>query len=269
METADPALAPLLQQWRVALGALVLAVLWLGESWRPIHPGRGRRLSHALTNVGLAGFNALLVAGIAAALVTVTARAEAAGFGLVRWLGLTGWAQWLAVIVLFDAWQYAWHRLNHRVPFLWRFHAVHHADAEMDVTTGVRFHAVEVLLSFSARLCVLPLLGMTVSQLLAYELLSLPVILFHHSNLRVTPAADRALRAVLVTPAMHLVHHSRWRPETDSNYASFLSVWDRVFGSFRLRAQPEQISLGLDGYAEPEWRSLPGVLLAPFRPRRA
>ncbi|MBL8225331.1 MAG: sterol desaturase family protein [Chromatiales bacterium] len=269
MDAPDSLLAPVLQQWRLGLGALVLALLWLCESWRPIHAGRGRRLAHAATNLGLAGLNTVLVGLVAAALVVVTTRAGAAGFGIVRWLGLTGWAQWLAVIVLFDAWQYAWHRLNHRLPLLWRFHALHHADADMDVTTGVRFHSVEVLLSFTARLAVLPLIGMTVPQLLAYELLALPVILFHHGNVRVPPAVDAALRAVLVTPAMHLVHHSRWQPETDSNYASFLSVWDRLFGTFRLRDRPEEISLGLDGYAEPEWRSLPGVLRAPFRPRSA
>jgi sterol desaturase/sphingolipid hydroxylase (fatty acid hydroxylase superfamily) len=261
--------APLLQQWRLVLGALALALLWLAESWRPIRPGRRGRLAHDATNLGLAGLNTVLVGFIAAALVVVTTPAEAAGFGIVRWLGITGWVQWLAVIVLFDAWQYAWHRLNHRVPLLWRFHALHHADADMDATTGVRFHTVEVLLSFTARLAVLPLIGMTVPQLLAYELLALPVILFHHSNVRIPPAVDAAVRAILVTPAMHLVHHSRWQPETDSNYTSFLSVWDRLFGTFRLRARPEEISLGLDGYAEPEWRSLPGVLLAPFRHRSA
>jgi sterol desaturase/sphingolipid hydroxylase (fatty acid hydroxylase superfamily) len=269
METTDFGLAQVLQQWRLALGALVLAVLWLGEARAPIHAGRSQRLSHGATNLALAGINALLIGVIAAALFAMTTWAASADFGLVRWLGLQGWTQWLAAIVLFDAWQYAWHRLNHRVPLLWRFHALHHADAAMDVTTGVRFHSVEVLLSFGARLMVLPLLGMTVPQLLLYELLALPVILFHHSNLRVPPAWDAILRAVLVTPAMHLVHHSRWQPETDSNYASFLSVWDRLFGTFRLRERPEEIELGLDGYTEGEWRSLAGLLAAPFRRRAA
>jgi sterol desaturase/sphingolipid hydroxylase (fatty acid hydroxylase superfamily) len=269
MEATDPGLAPLLQQWRLGLGALVLAVLWLGEALVPIHAGRSHRVAHGATNLALAGLNTLLVAAVAAALFAVTARAAAADFGLVRWLGLTGWVQWLAAIVLFDAWQYAWHRLNHRMPLLWRFHALHHADADMDVTSGVRFHSVEVLLSFAARLVVVPLLGMTVPQLLLYELLALPVILFHHSNLRVPPALDAALRVVLVTPAMHLVHHSRWQPETNSNYTSFLSVWDRLFGTFRLREKPQEIELGLDGYSETEWRNLGGVLVAPFRRRPA
>jgi sterol desaturase/sphingolipid hydroxylase (fatty acid hydroxylase superfamily) len=112
---------------------------------------------------------------------------------------------------------------------------------------------------------VLPLIGVTVPQLLAYETLSLPVILFHHSNLRIPNQADRCLRWLIVTPWMHYVHHSRWQPETDSNYTSFLSVWDRLFGSFRLRDQPAEISLGLDHYQEHEWRRLPGMLTAPFK----
>ena len=139
MDAPDSLVAPVLQQWRLALGALVMALLWVGESWRPIHAGRGRRLAHAATNLGLAGLNTLLVGVIAVALVVVTTRAEAAGFGIVRWLRITGWGQWLAVIVLFDAWQYAWHRMNHRVPLLWRFHAVHHTDREMDATSALRF----------------------------------------------------------------------------------------------------------------------------------
>ena len=115
---------------------------------------------------------------------------------------------------------------------------------------------------------VLPLLGVTLPELLLYETISLPVILFHHSNLRLSNGADRCLRWLIVTPRMHYVHHSRWQPETDSNYTSLLSIWDRLFGSFRLRDQPAEISLGLDHYEEREWRRLPGMLAAPFRKSR-
>ena len=139
----------------------------------------------------------------------------------------------------------------------------------MDASSGVRFHTVEMVFSFLARLAVLPLLGITLPQRLLYEALSLPVILFHHSNLRISNRADRSLRWLIATPWMHYVHHSRWQPETDSNYTSFLSVWDRLFGTFKLRAKLEEISLGLDDYAEHEWRRLPGQLVAPFRKTRA
>jgi sterol desaturase/sphingolipid hydroxylase (fatty acid hydroxylase superfamily) len=178
------------------------------------------------------------------------------------------WLHWLAAIVLLDCWQYWWHRFNHRIPLLWRFHAVHHADAELDASSGVRFHTVEITLSFLARLLVLPLLGITIPQLLVYEALALPVILFHHSNLRIPATVDRSLRWLIVTPWMHYVHHSRFQPETDSNYSSFLSIWDRLFRSFRLRAKPQEIELGLDHWSRSESRKLPGMLAAPFRSHR-
>ncbi len=144
---------------------------------------------------------------------------------------------------------------------------MHHADAEMDVTSAVRFHTVEILFSVTARLLVLPVIGVTLPQLLLYEALSLPVVLFHHSNVRIPYGIDSCLRWLIVTPWMHWVHHSRWQPETDSNYSSFLSVWDRLFGSFRLRNNPEEISQGLDGWEEGDWFQLKGMLTAPFRKR--
>lgn len=265
MDATDAGLPASLEQSRYILAVLLLALLWTIESITPMFAGRRRRLSHAAANLGLAALNAVVAAGLAFAVAGVTAWAEAGNFGLLNIVTLPAWAEWLAAILLFDCWQYGWHRANHRLPLLWRFHAIHHADAEMDVTTGVRFHTVEILLSLLARLAVLPLLGLTLPQLLLYEALSLPVILFHHSNLGLPRRLDTALRWLIVTPWMHVVHHSRFRPETDSNYASFLSIWDRLFGSFRLRPQPTGISLGLEGFAEREWRGLPGMLMTPFR----
>ncbi len=253
-----------LHHGRSFLAAVMLAALWTGESVTPIFPGRQRRLSHIATNLALAAINAVIASGFAFAILAVTEWARTRPFGLLNLTPLPVGLHWLGAILLLDCWQYGWHRLNHRVPLLWRFHAVHHSDAEMDASSGVRFHTGEMVLSFLARLAVLPLIGLTLTQLLVYEFVSLPVILFHHSNLRISSRVDRWLRWVIVTPWMHSVHHSRWQPETDSNYTSFLSVWDRLFGSFRLRDKPAEISLGLDNYKESEWRQLPGMLAAPF-----
>ena len=253
---------------RPVIAALTLAVLWALESAAPMFVGRRRRVSHNVTNLALAGLNALIGSGFAFAIVGVTEWARAHSFGLLNLTPLPGWLHWLGALLLFDCWQYWWHRFNHRAPFLWRFHAVHHSDAEMDASSGVRFHTGEIILSFLARLAVLPLLGVTLPELLLYETISLPVILFHHSNLRIAEWADRGLRWLIVTPRMHYVHHSRWQPETDSNYTSLLSVWDRLFGSFQLREKPAEISLGLDHYEEREWRRLPGMLATPFRKSR-
>lgn len=264
MGTPDSDLLGWLPHSRYLLAAVILAALWSIESVAPMFPGRQRRVSHIATNLALAGINALIASGFAFAILGVTEWARTQSFGLLNLTPLPIWLHWLAAIVLFDCWQYWWHRFNHRVPLLWRFHAVHHSDAEMDASSGVRFHTGEMVFSFLARLLVLPLIGLTIPQLLVYEAISLPVILFHHSNLRISSRTDRCLRWLIVTPWMHYVHHSRWQPETDSNYTSFLSVWDRLFGSFRLREKPAEISLGLDNYEEHEWRRLPGMLAAPF-----
>ncbi|MDB4948078.1 MAG: sterol desaturase family protein [Gemmatimonadetes bacterium] len=250
--------------------AAALALLWVLESAAPMFEGRRGRAGHDLANVALGVMNAALVSlAFAWATLRVTEWARAHGFGLLRVLPLGGWLSTVAAVVLMDGWMYAWHRMNHRVPLLWRFHAVHHADAELDASTALRFHTGEIVLSSLARLAVLPLLGLSVGQVLLYETLLLPVILFHHSNVRVPPRLDRALRTAIVTPWMHWVHHSERRPETDSNYASVFSFWDRAFGSFRLRDRPGEIRLGLGIADERAWRTLPGMLLMPFRAHAA
>lgn len=254
-----------LQQGHYIVAALVLAALWTVESVAPMFAGRHRRLSHIAANLGLAAINAIVSFAFAFGILFVTGWSQAREFGLLNLVSLPMPLEWVAAIVLFDCWQYWWHRVNHRVPLLWRFHSVHHADAELDASSGVRFHTVEMTFSFLARLAVLPLLGMTLPQLIAYEAISLPVILFHHSNMRIPGRVDRGLRWLIVTPWMHYVHHSRWQPETDSNYSSLLSVWDRLFGSFRLREKPQEIPLGLDRWNENEWRRLKGMLFAPFK----
>ena len=130
---------------------------------------------------------------------------------------------------------YAWHRINHRVPFLWRFHRVHHSDAQMDVTTASRFHTGEIALSSLLRIPLILALGVTAWQLVLYETMMFGVVQFHYANIALPPRAESVVSRVIVTPTMHKVHHSRWQPETDSNYSAMLSVWDRLFGSFRRR----------------------------------
>ncbi len=248
--------------------AVVLALLWMGESLAPMFEGRDRRATHGTANLALGVLNALLSSFLfAGSLLIVTEWARSRPFGLLHWIEAPTWVAWPAAFLLFDFWQYVWHRLNHAVPLLWRFHSVHHCDEDLDATSGVRFHTVEILLSATARLAVLPLLGMTVPQLLLYEAVVLPVVLFHHSNIRIPERLDRAIRTVVVTPWMHWVHHSRWQPETDSNFSSLFSWWDRLFRTIRFRDDPTTIELGLDGYEEREWRALTGMLLAPFRSR--
>lgn len=248
------------------IAAVALGVLWLLEAAVPMFEGRKNRVRHGAANLGLglanAAVAAILLAGVA---LLVTEVAHSRSIGLLHWLQLDGiWGTVLA-LVLFDLWQYLWHRMNHRISFLWRFHAVHHADRDLDASSGLRFHTGEIILSSLARLLVLPLLGMTVGQLLIYEAILLPVILFHHSNVRIPARFDFFLRWLIVTPWMHWVHHSQHQPETDSNYSSVLSLWDRIFGSYRRIADPTTLALGLAGTDRRDWGTLPGMLAMPFR----
>lgn len=249
------------------VAALCLAVLWTIEATAPMFERSTGRVGHDVGNMVLGIFNAALASALfAGATLGVTEWSAGAGFGLLHLSLLASlpiWLEYSIAILVFDAWQYLWHRLNHRIPFLWRFHAVHHSDAAMDATTGLRFHTGEILLSSTARLVVLPILGLSIGQVLAYEAVLLPIILFHHSNMRMPKELDRIARSVIVTPWMHWVHHSDWQPETDSNYSSIFSWWDRLFGSFRLRSDPSGIRLGL-GQPESEWRTVRGVIRMPL-----
>ncbi|MDX1419644.1 MAG: sterol desaturase family protein [Rubricoccaceae bacterium] len=246
-----------------------LAALLLAESLHPFLPlftDARTRGAHLARNLALGLLNAVVVAvGFAGLWVAAAGWAEARGWGLLHALGLPPWAHALGALLLLDAWTYLWHRLNHRVPVLWRFHRVHHADAAMDVTTASRFHVGELVLSSALRVPLILLLGVWAWELVLYETLMFAVVQFHHANVGLSPRLDRALRAVIVTPAMHKVHHSRLRPETDSNYSSLFSWWDRLFRSFRLRARPETIRFGLDDFDREGDRTLGGLLTMPFR----
>ena len=221
-----------------AIATGLLIVLWVLEAVVPMYGGRERRLSHGAANVALGLFNAVVAAVLlGATFLAVTDWAQEHSFGMLHWLpsAIPTWVLWIVGLVLFDAWMYLWHVLNHRVPLLWRFHAVHHTDRELDVSSAMRFHTGEILLSGVSRLVILPVIGMTMPQLLLYELFLLPVIFFHHSNVRLPQRIDRRLCWFIVTPGMHWVHHSRLRQETNSNYASVLPIWDRLFGTYCCR----------------------------------
>jgi sterol desaturase/sphingolipid hydroxylase (fatty acid hydroxylase superfamily) len=248
----------------IALGVLVALLLW--ETASPFFPlPKGReRVRHGFRNVLLGILNAAVTTLIFVGLWwTAAAWAESRSFGLLHWLDLPAWAGWLVAILAFDAWTYYWHRINHRIPFLWRFHRVHHSDPHMDVTTANRFHIGEIVLSSVLRIPLIILLGASIGQLALYELLMFAVVQFHHANIGVSEKWDRVLRIFIVTPYMHKVHHSRWRPETDSNYSSLLSIWDRIFRSFRINEKPDTIRLGLDEFDAPKDQTLPGMLKTP------
>jgi len=158
---------------------------------------------------------------------------------------------------------YFWHRANHVVPVLWRFHRTHHSDNRMDVTTATRFHIGEHIGAVVLRVVLIPLLGFEIWHLVAYDLLVIAMTQFHHADISLR-RWDRWLRVVIVTPDMHKIHHSRWKPETDSNYSVVFSFWDRIARTFRMRSDPMTIEFGLDEFDKPHWQTLVGMLKTPF-----
>lgn len=249
----------------LALSVLVGLLAW--ETIQPFFPfpkGR-RRLRHGFGNVLFGVANGLMTTlGFIGLWWFASDWAARNGFGLLNMQALPEVVEWTLAILMLDAWTYLWHRMNHRIPFLWRFHRMHHSDPHMDVTTANRFHIGEILMSSVLRVPVIILTGVTLPQLALYELLMFAVVQFHHANIGVSERWDRVLRPFIVTPFMHKVHHSRWQPETDSNYSSLLSIWDRVFGSFRMNRKPSSIHIGLDDYDSPERQSVPGMLKTPW-----
>jgi sterol desaturase/sphingolipid hydroxylase (fatty acid hydroxylase superfamily) len=246
----------------VAVG--LLSLFWTWETWAPLVAGRSRRLRHGLRNWSLALLNVAVVGGLLGGLtVMALAWAGDAGFGLLRRVPLAPRSATVLALVLLDGWTYLWHRANHAVPLLWRFHRVHHSDPEMDVSTATRFHVGEILLSALIRLPVLLLLGIGLGPLILYETVLLAATRFHHGNVGLPERWDRRIRLLIVSPAMHRVHHSRLVAQTNSNYAPVLSLWDRMARTYRM-ADPGRIRLGLDGWSEGRWQTVPGMLRSPF-----
>lgn len=187
--------------------------------------------------------------------------------GLLNLFEIPFWVGALAASVLFDGWIYFWHRLNHVIPFFWRFHQVHHSDTQMDMSTALRFHPGEILLSSLVNIAVFVILGITIELIVVYKIVFNLNVLWHHSNIALPEKWDRLLRFVLVSPNMHRVHHSMKVRETNSNYSSVLSIWDRLFGSYR-RSDPEKIVFGLDYDREPENQTIGQLMHRPFISRK-
>ena len=250
--------------------SLVLVGLLTWESFAPFFAffakRSGDRVRHGARNLTLGVINAAVNGLVCVGLWwTVAAWAETRGIGLLRWLTLPRWAKLTGVFVLVDLWMYAWHRLNHRVPLLWRFHRVHHSDPNLDVTTASRFHFGEILLSCGLRVPVVALIGVELWELMLYEMAMFTVVQLHHANISLSAPLDRALRVVIVTPFMHKVHHSNKRPETDSNYSSLFSFWDRLFRTFRSRDDPHALRFGLPELSAAEHQTFVGLLKTPAR----
>jgi len=256
-------------QWQFLLALSAFLVLWVIEGMAPFFR-RTARVGHAARNLAMAGLNALaLVVALSGLTVSVAHVTATQQWGLLNLSPVAPFAKVALAALVLDLWTYWWHWANHRIDFLWRFHRMHHSDPSMDVSTATRFHLGEVALSVVARLGIIPLFGISLSVIVGYELVLLLSTQFHHSNIALPAGMDRILRLVIVSPNMHRVHHSIERIETDSNYSSVLSIWDRLFRSYRERLDCRQIRFGVDGFSSKRYQSVKGLLLTPITPRSA
>ena len=242
-----------------------LIVIFLLEGVFPHYKNRAHRIKHASTHILIALFNGLLTRLLLASLTIKTIGwAGRFSLGLTFRIPFSACSKTVIIFILFDIWMYFWHMANHRISFLWLFHRAHHADTDMDTTTALRFHPGELVLSTFIRLPVVILLGMSFAQVVLYETMLNISTLFHHSNLAIPEKWDRMLRAVIVTPNMHRVHHSVELFETNSNYTSLLSIWDRLLRSFIKRQDTQKITIGLPRFREEKWQRFRGFLITPF-----
>lgn len=247
-------------------GVLLLVALWeIGSPRRLLSQPKVLRWSH---NLGLTFLNSLLLRLLfPAAAVGVAVFAGQQGWGLFNYYHLPLLLSATVSVILLDGIVYLQHVMVHAIPLLWRLHRVHHADLDFDVTTGARFHPLEIIFSMLIKFAAILLLGPPVLAVVIFEILLNATSMFNHGNLRLPVKVDRVLRLFVVTPDMHRVHHSIEDDETNSNFGFNLPWWDRLFGTYK--AQPdaghEGMTIGIDRFRDPtKVERLPGMLLLPF-----
>lgn len=239
--------------------------------WEVIAPRRDRaetRRSRWVANLGMVALDTILLrVTVGAPAVAVAAVADEGGWGLFGRISIPYWAEFILTILILDFAVWVQHVLTHVVPLFWRFHRVHHTDLDVDTTTGVRFHPVEIIGSMLYKTGVVAAVGAPPWAVLAFEVILNGTALFNHGNVRMPRGPDRMIRSVFVTPDMHRVHHSILPKETNSNFGFALSWWDRLLGTYR----PEPagghtaMTLGVQGYREQRELGLGRLLVQPFR----
>ena len=253
---------------RLGAGAGIFASMALWELWAPRRHQAIGRLRRWPSNLSIVVLNTLLVRlAFPTATVGAASLAHSRGWGLLPALDAPSWFAVVVAVTLLDLAIYLQHVLFHAVPVLWRLHRMHHADLEFDVTTGARFHPIEILLSMAIKLGVVAALGAPAAAVLIFEVLLNATSMFNHGNVWLPAGLDRALRWLVVTPDMHRVHHSIVPRETNSNFGFNLPWWDRLFGTYRAQPQAghQAMTIGIDQFRDPHELRLDRMLLQPFR----
>jgi sterol desaturase/sphingolipid hydroxylase (fatty acid hydroxylase superfamily) len=258
---------------RLSFFVAVFAVMALAEILAPRRRLVDAKLTRWANNLGLVAVNVVALRLVfPAAAVGTAVLVNEQGIGILAATGLPYWAKLVLAVGAMDLAIYLQHVMFHALPILWRLHRVHHADLDFDVTTGARFHTIEMIMSMVLKIALVALLGAPVAAVVAFEVLLSATAMFNHSNFRLPLALDRVLRLVVVTPDMHRIHHSVEIDEANSNFGFNLPWWDRLFGTYR--AQPrkthEAMTIGITTFREPaRCDRLPGMLSMPFAKKNA
>jgi sterol desaturase/sphingolipid hydroxylase (fatty acid hydroxylase superfamily) len=249
----------------LAVGSFLL-LNWL-ERGRPLRGSTQPKLKREIRNVAVAGLGAVAVQLTEIPLVlSLLEPVQRLRLGILNQLKLPLWMALPAALLLMDYTYYVWHILLHRVPLLWRFHLVHHVDLDMDSSTALRFHFGEVLLTLPFRAAQVIGIGLTPLTYSAWQIWFLLSIMFHHSNVELPVKWERRLNRFIVTPRMHGIHHSIARQETESNWSSGFTIWDRLHGTLRLNVPQREITIGVPHWRTPDSVTLPTILSLPFQP---
>lgn len=249
------------------LGVLILVAIW--EFFAPKRVLLISKLQRWSSNLGLVVLNTVVLRLLFPfAAVGVAVWAQQQGWGLFNAIERTEWVAIVGSIIVLDFAIWLQHVIVHAIPLLWRLHRVHHADLDYDVTTGLRFHPLEIVLSMLIKFSVILLLGPPVVAVIMFEVILNATAMFNHGNIHLPSKLDRVIRWFIVTPDMHRVHHSVEEDETNSNFGFNLSVWDRIFGTYR--SQPrlghQQMVIGISEHRDPKRvDQLPGMLWLPFK----
>ncbi len=261
----------LIEHEGVARLSVFLCLFFMMALFETLWPKRQRTIKRHqrwVGNLGVMFLGALLARVILPwAPVSVAIYAQINNIGLMEYAITDPLYNILLGVLLLDLFIYLQHIVMHKVPFLWRLHRLHHADLEYDVTTGIRFHPLEIILSLLLKMGIILLFGVEPLSVIIFEMLLNGSAMFNHANLRLPLWLDKGLRLLVVTPDMHRVHHSSIRNETDSNYGFFLSIWDKIFATYR--AQPQKghlgMEIGLEYFRDERELNLLRLLTQPFR----
>lgn len=256
-----------MNNYKIIILLSTLFVFFVIENLLPYYKDRvfKKHFIYSIQNVILALLNGIIVFYIFAALFLKLFKAiDNNSIGLLNLISVPYIVKACLGFLLFDLWIYFWHFFNHNSKFLWKFHRAHHSDLEMDSTTAIRFHTGEILISSILKIPVFILLGINPEVVIIHEIILNVSTIFHHSNIALPENIDRILRIIIVTPNMHRIHHSQIMKETNSNYTSIFSFWDRLFRTFRMTEDISEIKLGLKEFVDQKWQNLWGIIITPF-----